>query len=101
MVYNNCFQFLLHDFHIFFLIKVSENYKFRIVSLFQLFSDVFVDDPWFMSEIAQFQVEQVQNDTAQTKKMGKEKQMQMLQAVGRLLDVSLSSGYFMANQACI
>lgn len=71
------------------------------VSLFQLFSDVFVDDPWFMSEIAQFQVEQVQNDTAQTKKMGKEKQMQMLQAVGRLLDVSLSSGYFMANQACI
>lgn len=54
-----------------------------------------------MSEIAQFQVEQVQNDTAQTKKMGKEKQMQMLQAVGRLLDVSLSSGYFMANQACI
>ncbi|XP_076118208.1 uncharacterized protein LOC143085614 isoform X2 [Mytilus galloprovincialis] len=51
-----------------------------------LFSDVFVDDPWFMSEIAQFQVEQVQNDTAQTKKMGKEKQMQMLQAVGRLLD---------------
>ncbi|CAC5397179.1 unnamed protein product [Mytilus coruscus] len=51
-----------------------------------LFSDVFVDDPWFMSEIAQFQVEQMQNDTAQTKKMGKEKQMQMLQAVGRLLD---------------
>lgn len=55
----------------------------------QLFSDVFVDDPWFMTEIAQFQVDQAQNDTTQTKKMGKEKQMQMLQNVGRLLDVSL------------
>lgn len=51
-----------------------------------LFSDVFVDDPWFMSEIAQFQVEQLQNDTTQTKKIGKERQIQMIQAVGRLMD---------------
>lgn len=51
-----------------------------------LFSDVFADDPWFMSEVAQFQVEQLQNDTTQTKKIGKEKQLQMLQSVGRLMD---------------
>ena len=47
-----------------------------------------MDDPWFMSEIAQFQVEQLQNDTTQTKKIGKERQIQMIQAVGRLMDVS-------------
>jgi hypothetical protein len=41
-----------------------------------------------MSEIAQFQVEQLQNDTTQTKKIGKERQIQMIQAVGRLMDVS-------------
>ena len=48
-----------------------------------------MDDPWFMSEIAQFQVEQLQSDATQTKKMGKEKQIQMINAVGRLMDVSL------------
>ena len=58
-----------------------------LTSVFQVFSDVFVEDPLFICEIAQTLVMNLETQSSRSSQ--KEKQVSVLRTVGRLMNVSL------------